>query len=205
MRRCFRFLTNRVEPMRSSRGIVAVALFVLGFSMIADAQQTSQTGDRVGALSAEFDFNRVQPQPPPAAVEPVDGGVTIMSTADQLVHEHRMTKEKHKLYEAVLLVGFALIALPILLWFLTTRTIYSADHVVNASGLVLIVFGTLLLVILADVDEQLTAAIGILGAVAGYLFGTMKAPSGRDQQITGKAVRRVLNAQQSGQEGDREA
>ncbi len=31
-------------------------------------------------------------------------------------------------------------------------------------------FGTIILVLIVDTNEQLTAAIGILGAVAGYLF-----------------------------------
>jgi hypothetical protein len=52
--------------------------------------------------------------------------------------------------------------------------------VVNGSGLVLVIFATVLVVILAKVDQQLTAATGILGAIAGYLFG--KATKGSDTE-----------------------
>ena len=45
------------------------------------------------------------------------------------------------------------------------------ETMVNGSGLVLVIFATVLVVILAKVDQQLTAATGILGAIAGYLFG----------------------------------
>lgn len=43
---------------------------------------------------------------------------------------------------------------------------------VNASGLVLVVYATVLVVMIGKTDQQLMAAIGILGAIAGYLFGT---------------------------------
>jgi uncharacterized membrane protein len=45
------------------------------------------------------------------------------------------------------------------------------EAVITGSGLVLVVFATVLIVILVKRDEQLTAATGILGAIAGYLFG----------------------------------
>ena len=46
----------------------------------------------------------------------------------------------------------------------------NASNIMNIVALHLIVFGTLILVITADVSEQLTAAAGILGALAGYIF-----------------------------------
>ena len=100
--------------------------------------------------------------------------VPVEVNADQLTHEFNMTQERYKLYECILLAGFALIALIIVLKAMCNRPNCSAVHMVNASGLVFIIFGTLFLVLLADVDEQLNAGVGILGAVAGYLFGTMR-------------------------------
>ena len=53
----------------------------------------------------------------------------------------------------------------------------------NATGLVYIIFGTIILVLIATTEQQLTAAIGILGTVAGYLFGTLhRAAVGRDAE-----------------------
>jgi len=40
--------------------------------------------------------------------------------------------------------------------------------------LIIIVYGTIILVLVAEAEQQLTAAIGILGAIAGYLFGTIQ-------------------------------
>lgn len=98
-----------------------------------------------------------------------------LAVADQLTHDYRMAQARYKLYESVLLAIFALVSLVIVMGFLAKKPNSAAIHLVNASGLVFVIFGTLFLVLLADVDEQLNAGIGIMGAVAGYLFGTMRA------------------------------
>ncbi len=67
----------------------------------------------------------------------------------------------------------SLISLVTVLLFLKS-TPHSARDIVNASGLNLIIFGTIILVMIVDTSEQLTAAIGVLAAIAGYLFGTMQ-------------------------------
>ena len=54
------------------------------------------------------------------------------------------------------------------------KTNHSASDIVNAAGLNLIIFGTIILVLVVDTTEQLTSAIGVLGAIAGYLFGTIQ-------------------------------
>jgi len=52
---------------------------------------------------------------------------------------------------------------------------------------VLVIFATVLVVILAKAEQQLTAATGILGAIAGYLFG--KTTKGSDaEQKPGKTI-----------------
>jgi hypothetical protein len=43
-------------------------------------------------------------------------------------------------------------------------------EIMNVAGLTIIVFGTILVVMMADSEQQLTASVGILGALAGYLF-----------------------------------
>lgn len=54
-----------------------------------------------------------------------------------------------------------------------TKVKHTATNIIHISGLILIVFGTIILVIVADGSDQLTAPIGVLGAIAGYLFGKM--------------------------------
>ncbi len=116
-----------------------------------------------------------------AMLEAMTGSGSLPAAADsatkdqtyKLVHEFYMRREEVKLYEIAILSALALVSLFIVLRFITTKAAYSASHIVNATGLVFIIFGTILLVIMADTDEQLTAPIGILGAVAGYLFGSI--------------------------------
>ena len=105
---------------------------------------------------------------------------TPTATADRLTHEYRMREEDNKLYEILILSALALLSLFIVLRFITRKpeTNYSATDIVNATGLIFIIFGTILLVIMADTDQQLTAAIGIMGAVAGYIFGAIKQKTG---------------------------
>jgi len=74
----------------------------------------------------------------------------------------------------VLLCLVSVISLIVVLIFIRSTKNHTARDVVNASGLNLIIFGTIILVLIVDTSEQLTAAIGVLGAIAGYLFGTLQ-------------------------------
>lgn len=83
---------------------------------------------------------------------------------------YRMAEESNRLILALSVMGAGILSLFIVLAYL--RSIGAApESVVTGSGLVLVVFATVLIVILVKRDEQLTAATGILGAIAGYLFG----------------------------------
>lgn len=48
----------------------------------------------------------------------------------------------------------------------------SAGGAVTIGGIVLIIFAIVAVVIVVDDDKQLTTSIGVLGTIAGYLFGT---------------------------------
>ena len=68
-----------------------------------------------------------------------------------------------------------------------TKVDHTATNLIHISGLILIVFGTIILVIVADGSDQLTAPIGVLGAIAGYLFGKMdNVPAGPSKHSTDK-------------------
>ena len=74
------------------------------------------------------------------------------------------------------LIGAGILSLIIVLGFLKLIGTREASTMVNASGLVLVVYATVLVVMVAKAEQQLTAAIGILGAIAGYLLGTATKP-----------------------------
>jgi len=69
------------------------------------------------------------------------------------------------------LMVVALLALGMMMYVLLCKTQASPVDIVHGSGLVLVVFATVLVVSMAETDQQLTAAIGILGTIIGYLFG----------------------------------
>jgi len=60
----------------------------------------------------------------------------------------------------------------IIIIFLMKITAHHAKDIVTIVGLVSVIFGTLLLVLMIGDTEQMTAPIGIFGAIAGYLFGS---------------------------------
>jgi hypothetical protein len=90
-----------------------------------------------------------------------------------------MAEESNRLILALSVMGAGLLSLLLVLAFLKSRGT-APETMVTGSGLVLVIFATVLIVILVKRDEQLTAATGILGAIAGYLFG--KAAKGSDTE-----------------------
>ncbi len=103
----------------------------------------------------------------------------VASGSNEVVSDfshYRMAEESNRLILALSVMGAGLLALFLVLTYLKSREA-APESVVTGSGLVLVIFASVLVVILAKVDQQLTAATGILGAIAGYLFGkTTKGP-----------------------------
>jgi len=96
----------------------------------------------------------------------------IVSNADKLTHEFKVLQENNKFNECIVLTIGVILSLVIVLYFVT-RARHTTMQIVHASGLVLIVFGTIYVIILSDSDAHITGTMGVLGATAGYLFGSM--------------------------------
>ncbi len=105
---------------------------------------------------------------------------------------YRMEEEANRRILALSVMGMGLLSLFLVLVYLKGRE-SPPETIVNGSGLVLVVFATLLVVILAKAEQQLTASTGILGALAGYLFGRSTKDSGEPAATT----RPALSAKQS--------
>ena len=170
-------------PIRPScRHLPWLLAWLCGMALAADPQL--ELGREMGAydkaVASDYPASARAPTQSAASAQPTAplpaSAPAPASTADRLTHEFRMRAEDDKLYEITILSALALLSLFIVLRFITRKpgTNYSATDIVNATGLIFIIFGTILLVIMADTDQQLTAAIGILGAVAGYIFGAIK-------------------------------
>lgn len=109
---------------------------------------------------------------PPTGNDSVDD-VSRTRSPDELKHDLNMAREANRFWVGVAIACTWFLSLVVVL-FCVARAKHSASDVVNAAGLVLVVFGTIMLVLIADAEAQMTAGIGILGAIAGYLFGTMR-------------------------------
>jgi hypothetical protein len=159
-----------VQTMTQTSPLIALVLLALMLvaSTFANAEDNAvKQLDAAGSYDAALGASSAQP-PPTTTPEHA-----LAANADQLTNSFKMLQETNKVYEIVILASLALISLFIVLYFLTAKTAYSGAHIVNASGLICIIWGTILLVLMAQSDQQMTAAVGILGAVAGYLFRSM--------------------------------
>lgn len=132
-------------------------------SILSDGSLADGSEQMTQALSGEMQGERQTP-----ILRQREIGAARISGADFLLSQ--IETERLTLF---LLSGLAVISLFTVLIFLYKLNATARD-VVNGSGLILIIFGTILLVMVVETSEQLTAAIGILGAIAGYLFGSIQ-------------------------------
>ena len=144
---------------------ITMVLFALATLLIVSVPASWGEND----ILKEFEFKNVQQNQ-----ESDNSGISGPLTNYQMYLDTRMNQQKTKLYECIVIASLAVISLFIVLRNITNSKSYTAEHVVNASGLIVIVFGALLLPLFAETDQQLTATVGILGAIAGYLFGSMR-------------------------------
>jgi hypothetical protein len=109
-----------------------------------------------------------------AAASPsaVENAPALTDNAFSPEQRFRWLQEQNKRTELIGLVVAMIVALLIMLFFIRTNADHTADELVRASGLVLVIFGTLFMAVYASTADQLTAPIGILGAIVGYLFGS---------------------------------
>lgn len=120
--------------------------------------------------------------------------------ADQrLYSEYRLRQLDFKLHTILALALTSLLAhFLVLHYFRVMTSEYNGRDLVTATGLIYVIFGTIILTQMALDTQQMMAATGILGAVAGYLFGvsriggseranTAKLPPAAEGQATGVA------------------
>ncbi|GJL50203.1 MAG: hypothetical protein NPIRA01_14300 [Nitrospirales bacterium] len=136
--------------------VCCIGIFVCTFGLVLAEEITN---------GIDIDAQYPAPQESPAQ--------EIFSEADKYTFEFNQLKEQNRLYHTLGVAIAGMISLMIMLFVISKSKDYTAQDVIYASGLVFVIFGTIAIVVLADVEQQLTASIGIMGAIAGYLFGKM--------------------------------
>jgi len=91
--------------------------------------------------------------------------------APVVVKSLHLSESYYRLYLVYCILATAVIFMWIILRFISKSPTHTSDDIVTGAGLVVVVMGTLFIVIASTTTEALTAAIGLLGAVGGYVFG----------------------------------
>ena len=138
-------------------------------SALAGPLLTHAQSDKVSGLAQTFSAGAPRGASEVVSGEETDAGYSSLKAAE----------EDNRRLLALSIMGTAILALAFVLAILHKRGA-SPESIVAGSGLVLVIFATVLVATLAKTDQQLTAPIGILGAIAGYLFG--KATKGTEGQ-----------------------
>lgn len=116
-----------------------------------------------------------------AGAEKVGQSTKAPTDEDRDYARYRLEEGSNHRVLALSVMGAGLFSLFLVLWYLNSREA-TPETMVNGSGLVLVIFATVLVVLLAKAEQQLTAATGILGAIAGYLFGKTTKGSDAEQK-----------------------
>lgn len=129
-----------------------------------------ELGDK--KIGIEKESQKVKKEAEPEAEEEKAAVQKGETTGEWSEARFRFEQEENRRILLLALMAMTVMVLLVVLFCLHKTGSCTAMNIVHGSGLVLIIFSTIFLVIVADVDQQLTAGIGIIGAVAGYLFGS---------------------------------
>ncbi len=140
--------------------IFAVCVIVASAMMLGTGSAAEGTATKIESL--------IPPYSPPSSQ------VDKVPELDLQYHEWRMAQERTRQVAVGLLILTALVAHYLVLRSLGQAKACPPSQIVGATGLVYIILGTVILVLLVDNKDQLAASTGILGAVAGYLFGSLR-------------------------------
>jgi len=116
------------------------------------------SGDQAEKIIDEFSFDKTVAQQQHTA------NATTEALAMQIEANVKFVQITAALY------AFSLIIIIIFMW----DKKHQSKDIVTMIGMVSVIFGVILLVLMVGGTDQLTAPMGILGAIAGYLFGASK-------------------------------
>jgi len=148
--------------------ILAVSGSSLTLVQSVSSEQLSEAARKWDQKIVQNSPSKVEQQHLPSQKN-IENEVLLTRDAD-----YRMLQEKHRLWLLVAIVISTPILLIIILFCMKRTPGCSGESLINAVGLVLVIEGTMFIAVSAVTTEQLTAPIGILGAIAGYLFGSAK-------------------------------
>lgn len=156
-----------------------IAGFLLAAALLwTAAPPSAPAADTPAAPAAAADRWGYSALPKPAADEAPAAPVADNSAYIEKLYWDRKEERAFK-FNALIALSCTMAGLYLIAAFMLFRLSERArgQHIVHLTSLSLIVYGALALALVPTTSESLTAPIGILGALAGYLFGHV-APKG---------------------------
>lgn len=150
--------------------LISLAVFCSGFVMVNTplAEQLSKEGRNLLKKIEKESPSKMAEEYFPTLVD-VENDVLLEKNAELII-----LQEKNRMWLLIAIIVSTPVILSMVLFCLKNKDNCSEESLVNAIGLVLVIEGTMFISVSAITSEQLTAPIGILGAIAGYLFGSAK-------------------------------
>lgn len=132
-------------------------LLVIAFFMVPVSCIHAEENNEISKIGSNYSFETASQQKPVA-----------QSQTDTDTVRLALIKNNHQY--VLITAGMFAFSL-IVITFMMKTTPHHARDLVTIVGLVSVIFGTILMVLVVDTTDSLTAPMGIFGAIAGYLFG----------------------------------
>ncbi len=135
--------------------LLSALLIFAGTAVYSEGKNNNQI---VNEIIDKFAYSKTTSQQKP----------TVNITAEVLAMQIKANIQFVQITAA--LYAFALIIIIVFMW----DKKHQSKDIVTMVGMVSVIFGAILLVLMVGGTDQLTAPMGILGAIVGYLFGSSK-------------------------------
>lgn len=138
--------------------IIQNILLLIALLMVPGVGVHAEESNNISQVGESVYFENVRKQPPSIQKQNNTNNVQLA-----LIENN---------YQYVLITASLYAFSLITITFLMKITTHRAADLITIIGLLSVIFGTILLVLVVDTTETLTAPMGIFGAIAGYLFGS---------------------------------
>lgn len=159
--------------MRKNLEILTLVLVASLFAAATMAQSDSKSGSPSPVIKEDSVEQALR-----SAVENQPSSASPASRAATTLDDY--TQERRKIMLNTI-VPYILVATPIILLIVLASIrlsgMKSPEHMMLASALVLVIQATLTVSMTSEGSDSLSASMGILGAIAGYLFGRSRQDS----------------------------
>ena len=159
--------------MKSSLFSALIFILIVSTNTSADSVDQQKLDTLFQSGQSFVESQNDQANTAPANIAPAPDANTFKEAAD-----FRKLQEQNQHRLLICTVGVTPIFLFLVLFFIRRSGNYDPEHIIHGSALVLVIQATIFLVVASATNEQLTGGIGVLGAIAGYLFGS--SPKRRD-------------------------